>query len=503
MLRSSRLCPSVHRITTSDLVGLLLFLFSVNVSAQDAFSRGVELYNQGQFGEAESAFMDALQSEPRAAEIYYYLGLVAAQKGEQERAVAAYRRAAKLDPALDGVHLSMGIAYYKMDLNELAINSFNRATRQDPGDASAPFFLGLSYEETGKFNEAIQWFQKAAALDPGYEQLAYYNIGVAQARSGNTVAAKQSLRHAITADPSSETGRNAQNYLASLEGGEVAATPTKRWYLSANAGIEYDDNVTVSEVDNTTGLSDTAAVFDLSAAYQIYKTGSSEIELGYDFYQSLYDDLPDFDLQSHLFSAIASSEFDGIDGTLSYSFNYLELGGESFLKIHSIMPSLGFSLVDNMYHTVNYNYKDKEFTNNIARNADVHAAGLDNYYFFNDGQTYSYLNLRLEDENTVDRQFDYTGYYVTVGAKSVLPIFAINPEVRISYQYYLKDYANITTSIAKEREDERSTVTLSIDKRFSNIFKIKLNYQYIDADSNLLSSDFTENVFTLTLGAEL
>ena len=501
MFRYSCSCPFFHRITTTIFAGLVLCLLSLDTYAQDAFPRGVELYNQGRYDQAETVLMEALQSAPRSADIYYYLGLIATHKGEQARAVAAYKRAAKLNPELDGVQLSMGIAYYKMDLDELAINSFKRAAKQDPGDASAPFFLGLSLEESGKYHEAVQWFQKAATLDPGYEQLAYYNIGMAQAKTGNTSAAKQSLRRAITADPSSDTGRDAQNFLASMEGGEEAAAPSKRWFLSANAGIEYDDNVTVSEVDNTTGLEDIAAVFDLSAAYQIYKTGGSEIELGYDFYQSVFDDLSNFDLQSHLLSVIASSEFGSVDGTFSYSYNYLKLGGDSFLKIHSIMPSVGFSFIDNMYHSLSYNYKDKEFTNNTARNADDNAAGLDNYYFFRDGHSYGYLNLRLEDENTLDPQFDYTGYYVTAGAKSVLPVFVINPEIHVSYQYYRKDYSHITTSIADQREDERSTVTLSIEKQFSEIFNIKLNYQYIDADSNLSSSDFTENVFTVTLGA--
>ena len=501
MFLGKRSYRPVRGLNTIGIIGVLLSLLSMNVPAQDALSRGVDLYDQGKFGEAESAFMEALQSTPRSAEIYYYLGLVATQRGNQERAVAAYRRAAKLDPGLDGVHLSMGIAYYKMDLNELAINSFKRAATQDPRDASAPFFLGLSYEETGKYNEAIQWFEKAAALDPGYEQLAYYNIGIAQHRTGKSSAAKQSLRRAIAADPSSDTGRDAQNYLASLDEGGV--TPSKRWYLSANAGVEYDDNVTVSEVDNTTNLDDIAAVFDLSAAYQIYKTNTAEIELGYDFYQSLYDDLSDFDLQSHLISAIASNEFGGIDGTLSYSYNYLRLGGESFLETHSIMPSIGFSFVDNMYHTLSYNYKDKEFTDNTARNADVNAVGSDNYYFFEDGKSFAYLNLRLEDEDTVAPEFDYTGYYVTIGAKSVLPIFVINPEVRFTYQYYLRDYENITTSILEEREDERNTFTLSIKKQITDIFNINLNYQYIDADSNLSSSDYTENIFTVTLGVDL
>ncbi|MGR9117062.1 MAG: tetratricopeptide repeat protein [Gammaproteobacteria bacterium] len=478
--------------------GFIILLLSFNAHAQDQFSQGVELFKQGRYDQAESSFMNALQSEPRSAEIYFYLGLVATQKGEQARAVAAYRKAAKLDPGLDGVHLSMGIAYYKMNLNTLAINSFRRAVKQDPEDASAPFFLGLSYEETGKYQEAIQWFQKAALLDAEFEQLAYFNIGLAQSRSGNIGAAREALNRAVKIDSSSETGKNAQNYLATLD---KAATQAKRWYVSANAGIEYDDNVTLSEVDTTTGIGDIAAVFDFSAAYQVYKTNDTEIEVGYDFYQSIYEDLSSFDLQSHLFSAIASREFGNTDGTLSYSYNYLELGGNSFLVTNSIMPSVGTSFFGNMYHTLSYNFKDKEFTDNTARSADQHAVGLDNYYFFEDGKSYGFLNLRYEDEDTAAPQFDYVGYYVTVGAKSTLPIFAINPEVRFNYQYFLRDYQNITPSISQEREDERNTVTFSVTQYFNDNFNIKLNYQYIDSNSNLPTSDYTENIFTATVGA--
>lgn len=497
----SHRCRFHHSNARAKLVnfsGIVLLAFTLTASAQDNVTLGIELFNQGQFDQAEAKLMEALKEQPRSAEIYFYLGMVASKKGEQARAVAAYRRAEKLDPEMEGVQLSAGIAYYRMGLNELAIRSFKRATKQDPKDASAPFFLGLSYEQTGQYDQAIDWFEQAAALDPEFEQQAYFNIGVAEAGSGDSRAARKALQRAIAIDPNSETGADAQNYLATLERG---GPEPKRWYVSANAGFEYDDNVTLSTLDNTTGIEDAAAVFDFAAAYQLYKTDSSEIEVGYDLYQSVYKELSDFDLQSHLFSAMASHEFGKVDANLGYSYNYIELGGESFLEIQSVTPSIGFSSAENLYHTLSYNFKDKNFTSNSARDADHHAIGLDNYYFFSESKSYAYVNLRFEDEDTTAPEFDYNGYYVTVGGKTDLPIFARNPELRFSYQYFLRDYLNPNPALGEEREDVRNTITLSLTQYLNDIFNVQLNYQYLDSNSNLQTSDYTENIVSMTIGA--
>ncbi|MBT4042888.1 MAG: hypothetical protein HOK21_24530 [Rhodospirillaceae bacterium] len=65
----------------------------------------------------------------------------------------------------------------------------------------------------------------------------------------------------------------------------------KRWNIDASLGFQTDDNVTTDEVDSVSNLADTASIIELSGTYKAYDGPEGEIELGYDFFQSFYDDL--------------------------------------------------------------------------------------------------------------------------------------------------------------------------------------------------------------------
>jgi len=267
--------------------------------------------------------------------------------------------------------------------------------------------------------------------------------------------------------------------------------------------VEYDDNVTISEVDATTGIDDVAAIIEVSAAYMAIKTANTELELGYDFYQSLYDDLSDFDLQLNTLYAIGSHEIGSLDVGGAYRFTHASLGGDSFFEIHSLRPSVGFSSRDDLFHSLSYTYQDKDFKRDNDRDANQHGVNFDSYYFFADGY-FANLGLRFEDEDTDGPQFDYRGYYINLGLSGAVdPIPAKPTRVRVSYQYYLRDYVHDTPSIGKEREDQRHTISLGIRQPLSRHLSALLNYQYISADSNLSSSDFTENVVSLSLEVAL
>ncbi|MFT4563564.1 MAG: hypothetical protein ACI9BW_003320 [Gammaproteobacteria bacterium] len=105
------------------------------------------------------------------------------------------------------------------------------------------------------------------------------------------------------------------------------------------------------------------------------------------------------------------------------------------------------------------------------------------------------LNTRF-DHNS----FDYLGYYVNLGLSGLIDPFPAKPaKVRFSNRYYLRDYENDTPSIRQEREDQRHTISLTLKQPITKRFSALLDYQYISADSNLQSSDFTENVVSLNL----
>lgn len=271
--------------------------------------------------------------------------------------------------------------------------------------------------------------------------------------------------------------------------------------LSVSAGLEFDDNVTVSTIDQTTGESDQALVFDLSANYMLIEHEGQELELSYDLYQSLYNDFSDFDLQIHTFSAWGSWELESFDPGLNYSYTRTYLGGDRLFESNTLTPSVSFEGRPSWYHRLSYGYLDKNFFTLSERDAEQQSISSDNYYFFSDNKAYVSLGIRLEDENTSGPEFDYQGGMFSLGTSMPIRLGTLSPHLKVNYQYYWRDYENVTASIGERRDDRQDSINFELDQPLSKDVSAKLNYEWVNADSNLPSADYQSNVLSLSLQA--
>ena len=272
------------------------------------------------------------------------------------------------------------------------------------------------------------------------------------------------------------------------------------WSVQASIGLEYDDNLNIQQLDVSTGQSDVATVIDASLGYASRWQEDYDIEAGYDFYQSLYQDYTNYNLQSHSLYLSAAREFSGLDLGLNYRYTRSLLDNDDFLQIHSLQPTLGYSVRPNWYLNLAYSYQDKKFYQAPARDGSQQALAMDNYIVFNGNKSYIRLGYRLEGEDTKGPEFDYLGHYFNAGMSTPFSLFSKEGKVDLSYQYYTKDYSNITASIGRKRRDHRHTLGAGVTTNLSKEVFANLKYEHIAARSNLPSADFNENILTLSVG---
>lgn len=268
--------------------------------------------------------------------------------------------------------------------------------------------------------------------------------------------------------------------------------------LSASVGVEYDDNISVSALDTTTGQSDEAFVLDFSASYLAIESENTELELVYDLYQSKHDTLSDFDLQIHTLSAFGSWETDDIDLGLYYSYSMVDLGNEDLYESHSLTPSLGFSLAESWYNRLSYSLVSKDFDSASERNANQNSISADNYYFFMDNSAFVSLGARLEVEDAKDDELDYQAIYLKTAIS--IPFYYNNEkliDLKGKYERYWRDYDNVSLSIGKKRDDNQDLIGLEFIKPINESFDVVLDYEYTNTRSNLASVDAEENVISL------
>ena len=279
----------------------------------------------------------------------------------------------------------------------------------------------------------------------------------------------------------------------------------RSWWLDVEAGAEYDDNVAVDSSDANSGKGDVAATFELDAGYKLVNTDNSRVEIGYDFYQSLYQDVSAFDYQSHNPTFNAWTKFDGIKLGFNYSYLYSLLDNSFFLEEHVFAPSVSAYLSDNFYVTATYRYymKDYDAADN-ARDAQTHQPGADIYYYF-DKPNKGFVSVGggYTNEDTEGLAFDYSGFVGRTSVQFPVALFDHKGRVKFSYTYQKRDYDNDESLLPvgdhKTRSDDRHTLRAYGDMNLTDSLEAVAEFRFINRNSNLLPADYNENIASLGL----
>jgi protein O-GlcNAc transferase len=177
---------------------------------------GVLAHQLGRNDVALEYIGQAIHLEPLRADIHANLGEILRVLGRLPEAEAHYRRALQLDPNYVGAYSNLGAILQSTGRLDEALASVERALQLQPNFAPAYNIRGVIRQNQGQFAAAADAFRQAAALSPDYAE-AHNNLGSALERLGNTPAAIDSFVHAIQLNPHSvETQLNLAAALKSL-----------------------------------------------------------------------------------------------------------------------------------------------------------------------------------------------------------------------------------------------------------------------------------------------
>ncbi len=288
----------------------------------------------------------------------------------------------------------------------------------------------------------------------------------------------------------------------------AAAEPRKQLAANAWAGLEYDDNVTTAEVDTTSREGDGAAVFELGGSVLAYDRDETEIELGYDFYQSLHADLDDFDLRLHLPWVSLSREWHGVDWMFDYRYTNASLGDDRLYDVHALQPGVGVLLGDMLYATAAYGFELRDFggDHDVAgdvsgRSAHRNELRLDAHLLFPAERGVASLGYRRRGEDADDRAFDYRANVLDASVRIALPML-LPPEkgrdpsaATLRYGYERRDYDRGL------RDDRRHELRLGMEIPLIGPLRARAEYRHSSSDSTFRPADYRENAIGVLVGA--
>ncbi len=136
-------------------------------------ARGLELYNQGKFQEAEKLFRTVVEKHRLDDESWYYLGLsLMQQPKEVKRATKAFETALKLRPNFAAAHVELGYIFLLRNKPYDAMSETEATLRIDPESPDAQYILGAIRPRAGAPAEALKRAETIIKLNPQFP-LAY------------------------------------------------------------------------------------------------------------------------------------------------------------------------------------------------------------------------------------------------------------------------------------------------------------------------------------------
>ena len=162
---------------------------------------GLSAWKAGEPARAESAFVAALERDPRHVKSLLNLSRVLLEMDRPEDALAKVTAALELDPESSDGHRLMGRVQSERGQTEEALQSYRRALAVDEEDAWSMNNMGLLLIRQGRFEEALGPLARAVQLK-GDVAVFQNNLGIALERTGHVAQAAEAYRSALAADGS-------------------------------------------------------------------------------------------------------------------------------------------------------------------------------------------------------------------------------------------------------------------------------------------------------------
>lgn len=165
-------------------------------AGSDAEVCGILARAQSQLGdkiEAERLARQALELDPRRAEMQSFLATLFIQQDRMEEAARSLREAVRLKPEDAREYRQLGMVLDRLGDRPGARDAFETALRLRPGDATGRLLLGRWLLDQDQPAAAAAQLERACQLDPKLSG-AFYALSQARARLGDATGAREVLK---------------------------------------------------------------------------------------------------------------------------------------------------------------------------------------------------------------------------------------------------------------------------------------------------------------------
>jgi Flp pilus assembly protein TadD len=193
--------------------------------------KGMNFERSGQLDKAREAYEKVRKEEPHQVEPLHRLAVVADKQRRHQHAQSLYLEAIQIEPRNAELFNDLGYSFYLDGQLAKAESALAKATQLDPQSARFRNNLGMVIGRQGRMQEAFEQFAQA-----GSQADAHYNVAFLYSCQNKVEDAKLCFQRALLQDPAHEKARKALDSFQHFErnGGlteEEYTADGRRWIL--------------------------------------------------------------------------------------------------------------------------------------------------------------------------------------------------------------------------------------------------------------------------------
>jgi tetratricopeptide (TPR) repeat protein len=500
-------------------------------------------FDDKRFDSALDNLRRALEIEADHVEALYYMGVVHMARRRPGEAVPFLLRARQRSPSDPSVAFQLGLAYFAQQDYDQAVPLLEQVFTSNPTLDGLGYYVGFIRYRKKDYRGALAAFRAGRASDPDIQQLTRFYAGLSLAILGQPAQAIAEVEQAMRLAPGSPLTAPAERLRDTIV---TARARERRLSAELRLGGFFDDNVAVVPDRDTreplvpelrqAARESTGEFVALRLDYSWLKhfvdTELWDSTVGYSFFGTYNNDLPDFNVTNHLLTAGVTRR--GAIGSMpaqagaQYAWDVLFLNDDEFIQRNS--ATLFAALVESDLHLTQvfgrWQHKQYNRTPDTPRrefrDGDNYMAGFLHLLRFSQDAHFIKVGYQFDYDDVIGRDFQYRGHRLMAGAQYTLPWGGI----RLKYDFdgHLRDYVFASSFLpstdpgSTRRQDEEMTNTFRAEIPLFSLtpgfrrcpasgpgsadcvaWVLSAEYQRTDAASNIAVFDYTRNVFSLIL----
>ncbi len=139
------------------------------------FQKALSLHQDRKLDEAQLIYSEILKVNPKHANSWHFLGVIAYQKKDPQSSIDLINKAIAINPNNASFYSNLGVALMEFKELDSAFDSYSKAIELNPNNPDFHYNLGNVLKELGKFDLAVLSYNKAIEINPNFVE-AYYNL---------------------------------------------------------------------------------------------------------------------------------------------------------------------------------------------------------------------------------------------------------------------------------------------------------------------------------------